>query len=421
MCRGAFELIMDRRDIGYILIYNNEFDKLPVDDFKAYTSCIKPGNTVSIKCNQRTVTKYSTKEKNDLQFGLFLNTFACTCDINKLIDIKTSSYIGSNSKIFEIEILTDQKYKINDKYIPLFFDVLREVPIEEHKLWKLDKKGNISYMKTTECEFIYEYFDTGKRIYFRKNPDTECRLYSEQIWDAKNRFVSSKHITNLDEKRYFIETSEYFDNETGTKCISRQDGIVIEVEEFDKNEKPIHTKEYDPDTGKIICEHEYRYDDIGRVLYHKIIDYNKDSEDIYKYHHIYDDFKNKELIIEKNSLVKEGTVSDIPICTCIERDSKGRTIHYSIDDNNTLNSYYESTTYFSDDPDDYEKIIKRSGGNDICASKTVSFVSKLDEIKKIVRCKIYDSLMFNYESFTLNKNGELIAYENPDIQFNITI
>ena len=63
--------------------------------------------------------------------------------IGDLVDVTTKDNKKFTGKILEIEDIGDERIENEDKVCTNKIKIIREVPIEEHKLFKLDKNGNV--------------------------------------------------------------------------------------------------------------------------------------------------------------------------------------------------------------------------------------------------------------------------------------
>ena len=272
-------------------------------------------------------------------------------------------------KILEIEDIGTERVQKEDKVCTNKIRVLREVPIKEHKLFKVDKNGNIIKWKENTIIYNYKYNDNNQVIYAKYGNVTEQNEYDKngnlihQTWaddDIKNEIQYKYSHNNLiyrEHKRYILTSIDsykiekykqwfkydkngnliYEKNSNGRKKWYKYDknnNLSIEKDsyrneiwyEYDKNGNLIHVKdsnrgekwyEYD-DKGNLIhtknfndYEKWYKYDDKGNLIH------EKDSNG-YELWNEYDDKGN--LIHEKNSYGNEKWY---------EYDDKGDLIYFN--------------------------------------------------------------------------------------------
>ena len=157
--------------------------------------------------------------------------------------------VSKDLKILEIEDIGTESIQKEDKVCTNKIKVLREVPIKEHKLFKVDKNGNSVYENHFDkYKNWYEYDDKGNLIH-EKDPFGNENWYE---YDDKGNLIHEKD--SFGNENWY----EYDDN-----------GHLIHVKDSNKYEK---WYEYD-DNGHLIhvkdsnkYEKWYEYDDKGNLI-----------------------------------------------------------------------------------------------------------------------------------------------------------
>ena len=233
--------------------------------------------------------------------------------------------IAKDLKILEIEDIGTKRIREKDKVCTNKIKILREVPIKEHKLFKVDKNGNIIKWKEDTIVYNYKYNDNNQIIYAKHGNITEQYEYDKngnliyETWsddDTKNEIrykYSRNNLVYKEHKRYILTSidgykidkyKKWFKYDKNGNLIHEKDSNGFEEwKEYDKNNNLIHEKDSDK------CEKWYKYDKNGNLIHEK---------DSYKYKQWYKYDKNGNLIHLKDSYGNEKWY---------EYDDKGNLIH----------------------------------------------------------------------------------------------
>lgn len=111
----------------------------------------------------------------------------------KIKDVLYYYNADKDLKILEIEDIGDERIEDDDKICTNKIKVIREVPAEEHKLFKVDKNNNIIYSKDPYgYEEWYEYDKKGNLIYYKDSDGFE----EWKEYDEKGNVISYKNNNN---------------------------------------------------------------------------------------------------------------------------------------------------------------------------------------------------------------------------------
>ena len=101
--------------------------------------------------------------------------------------------IDKNLKILEIEDIGDDRIRDDDIICANRIKVIREVPIKEHKLFKVDKNNNITYYKDSDGHEEWRKYDKNNNLIHYKNNNG----YEEwKEYDEKGNLIAYKDNNN---------------------------------------------------------------------------------------------------------------------------------------------------------------------------------------------------------------------------------
>ena len=229
----------------------------------------------------------------------------------KIGDVLRYYTVDKDLKILEIEDIGDERIKDDVKICTNRIKIIREVPIKEHKLFKLNKNGNVIYLKRSDnSEEWYKYNKSNKLIHC-KNSDgfQEWRKY-----DENNNLIYYKNSRGYEEwykydknnnKIYSEDSNEYKEwkeyDEKGNLIHYKNSNEREYWKKYDKNNNLIHYK----DSSKF--EEWHKYDKQGNLTYYKNSDGNKEWKEYNKnnqlvYYKSSDGFKKWKKYDEKGNI-----------------------------------------------------------------------------------------------------------------------
>ena len=153
--------------------------------------------------------------------------------------------ITPDLKIIEIEDIGTKYCEKLNKICTNGIKVLREVPMEEHKLFKFDNKNRLIYYKDEDYIFKHQYDD---------NDNIVC-------------------INTFDSKGNTVKTQEYqYDQNNNMICKVTHacHNIYEDRKEYDKNNNIVYCCK--SENGKITYEAWYKYNQNNDIIYHKTSD-----------------------------------------------------------------------------------------------------------------------------------------------------
>ena len=228
--------------------------------------------TDNYKCKELTYEIGKTYEIDNIEM--------CVCGFHycpNIKDVLEYYTISKDLKILEIEDIGTERIQKEDKVCTNKIKILREVPIKEHKLFKVDKNGNIIHEKDSDnYGKWYEYDDKGRLIY-------EKDAYEDEKWYDYEKWYEYDDKGNLIHEKYSDRYEKWYEYDDKGHLIHEKVSNNYEIwYEYDKNGNLIHVKdsnkdkkwyEYD-DNGHLIHEKNfdgyekwYEYDDKGNLIY----------------------------------------------------------------------------------------------------------------------------------------------------------
>ena len=184
-------------------------------------------------------------------------------------------YVPANDlKILEIEDIGTEQQSRNDNICTNKIKILREVPIEEHKLFGLDRNNNMQWYRNNYNDIIQCKYDTNNNLIYEKYLDVYGIWYD---YDNNNNVIHEKELkkSGKEEERWF----EYDDNnrlihEKGSQLFMKNYEMWFK---YNNNNKLIYCKKSIPIGYEVQCE----YDDNNNLIHENYPNYN--YEIWYKY------------------------------------------------------------------------------------------------------------------------------------------
>lgn len=125
--------------------------------------------------------------------------------------------VSKDLKILEIEDMGTESIQKEDKVCTNKIKVLREVPIKEHKLFKVDKNGNSVYENHFDkYKNWYEYDDNGHLIHEKKS-----NRY-EKWYEKWYEYDDDGHLIH---KKYSDKYEKWYEYDDKGNLISLKDNV----------------------------------------------------------------------------------------------------------------------------------------------------------------------------------------------------